>query len=63
MSSKGHPPQAQLVIQLYLNVPDSFKQVSILVVYKNNSTFYRIVWNPNTLGLHSSFRVQVRDKY
>ena len=41
MSSKGYPPQAQLVIQLYLKVPDFFKLVSFLVVNKNNSSFYR----------------------
>ena len=31
---KGHPPQVQIDIQLYLKVPDSFKEVSILVVDK-----------------------------
>ena len=34
MSSKGHPSQVQLNIQLYLIVPHSFTQVSILVVDK-----------------------------
>ena len=34
MSSKVHLPQAQLAIKLCFNIPDTFEQVSILVVSK-----------------------------